>query len=160
MERALYNTCLSGMSLDQTRYFYVNALTVWPEADEKDPGKQHVTPERQPWLPCACCPPNLGRMLSALPAYAVSVTEERIAVHLYVSGTYRTEVRGKPVTLTLDTDYPREGTVRIRVDGEAGLALHLPEWCRAWSLRKNGASVAAREEAGYLFLDGPLGGSR
>lgn len=160
MEQALYNTCLAGMSLDQTRYFYVNPLTVWPEADEKDPGKQHVLPERQPWLACACCPPNLARMLSALPTYAVSAPEGFAAVHLYVSGEYNFEAGGKLVSLIIDTDYPRTGNIAITATGETGLALHLPVWCREWTLRRGGKPAAAEEKDGYLYLEGPFAGEK
>ena len=60
IERALYNTCIGSMQLDGTRFLYVNPLTVWPEASEKDADHWHVTPERQPWFGCACCPPQSG----------------------------------------------------------------------------------------------------
>jgi len=156
MEQALYNTCLSGMSLDQTRYFYVNALAVWPEADEKDPGKKHVVPERQPWLPCACCPPNLGRMLSSLSRYAVSAPEGMVAVHLYISGVYSLTIGGKPVTLTIDTDYPKSGSVILTMEGDTGLTLHIPGWCRKYAVTRGGKPASFREENGYLYLDGPF----
>ncbi len=156
MEAALYNTCLAGMSMDMKRYFYVNPLTVFPEADEKDPGKQHVAPERKPWLACACCPPNLGRLLSSLPRYAVSVSENLAAVHLYVSGTYRIRAGERPVSLRIDTDYPRSGEIAITVSGEADLALHLPEWVHRYTLKKNGKPAEYREKDGYLYLSGPF----
>ena len=35
VERTLYNGILSGVSLDGTRYFYMNPLEVWPERCEK-----------------------------------------------------------------------------------------------------------------------------
>ena len=63
LERALYNTVLSGMSLDGTRYFYVNPLEVWPEACNRRLNKCHVKYERQPWFQCACCPPNILGMI-------------------------------------------------------------------------------------------------
>jgi DUF1680 family protein len=37
MERALYNTVISGISLDGKHYFYVNPLEVWPKASELNP---------------------------------------------------------------------------------------------------------------------------
>lgn len=47
MELALYNTVLSGMSLDGKSFFYVNPLEVLPEACHKDERKKHVKPVRQ-----------------------------------------------------------------------------------------------------------------
>ena len=68
MEQALYNTVLSGMALDGKSFFYVNPLEVLPEACHKDERKFHVKPVRQKWFGCACCPPNLARIISSLPA--------------------------------------------------------------------------------------------
>lgn len=72
MERALYNNVLGAMSLDGKRFFYVNPLEVWPEASEKNPGRFHVKPVRQKWFACACCPPNVARLLTSLNNYIYS----------------------------------------------------------------------------------------
>lgn len=65
MELALYNTVLSGMSLDGKRFFYVNPLEVVPEACRKDVRKAHVRSKRQKWFGCACCPLNLARTIGS-----------------------------------------------------------------------------------------------
>lgn len=70
MERALYNGILSGMALDGKSFFYVNPLEVNPESCHKDERKFHVKPVRQKWFGCACCPPNLARLLSSIGSYA------------------------------------------------------------------------------------------
>src|SRR4030042_1632644 len=54
MERALYNGVLSGVSLDGDKFFYENPLASL--------GSHH----RQAWFDCACCPPNLARILASL----------------------------------------------------------------------------------------------
>ncbi|MCD8336882.1 MAG: glycoside hydrolase family 127 protein [Lachnospiraceae bacterium] len=84
MERALYNGILSGMALDGKSFFYVNPLEVNPEACKKDERKFHVKPVRQKWFGCACCPPNLARLVSSLASYAYTETEDTLFVHLYV----------------------------------------------------------------------------
>lgn len=61
MEKALYNGIISGISLDGTKFFYVNPLAVKPKAVKKDQRLIHVEPRRQKWFACACCPPNLAR---------------------------------------------------------------------------------------------------
>ena len=66
MELALHNGVLSGMALDGKSFFYVNPLSVNPRSCHDDPGKQHVKPVRQKWFGCACCPPNLARVISLL----------------------------------------------------------------------------------------------
>lgn len=52
MEKALYNGIISGMSLDGTKFFYVNPLEVVPEASEKDHLRAYVKVERQKWFGC------------------------------------------------------------------------------------------------------------
>jgi Putative glycosyl hydrolase of unknown function (DUF1680). len=84
MERALYNTVISGMSLDGKKFFYVNPLEVWPEACEKNKVKSHVKYTRQPWFGCACCPPNIARLLTSLGKYIYSKKAKEVFVHLYV----------------------------------------------------------------------------
>lgn len=84
MERALYNGILSGMALDGKSFFYVNPLEVNPEACKKDERKFHVKPVRQKWFGCACCPPNLARLVSSLASYAYTETEDTLFIHLYV----------------------------------------------------------------------------
>src|SRR5690554_4216651 len=69
MERALYNIVIGSMAADGKHYFYVNPLEVWPEACRRNPGKHHVKPVRQRWFGCACCPPNLARLLASLGGY-------------------------------------------------------------------------------------------
>ncbi len=87
MERALYNGILSGMALDGKSFFYVNPLEVDPEACRRDERKFHVKPVRQKWFGCACCPPNIARLLSSIASYAYTETEDTLFVHLYIGGT-------------------------------------------------------------------------
>ncbi|MCD8103797.1 MAG: glycoside hydrolase family 127 protein [Lachnospiraceae bacterium] len=86
MECALYNGILSGMALDGKSFFYVNPLEVYPEACKKDERKFHVKPVRQKWFGCACCPPNLARLLSSIASYAYTETKDTLFVHLYIGG--------------------------------------------------------------------------
>ncbi len=86
MERALYNGILSGMALDGKSFFYVNPLESFPEACHKDERKFHVKPVRQKWFGCACCPPNIARLLSSIGSYAYTETDDTLYVHLYLGG--------------------------------------------------------------------------
>ena len=97
MERALYNGVISGMSLDGKKFFYVNPLEVVPEACEKDYNKRHVKPVRQKWFGCACCPPNVARLLSSLAGYAFEENEQELYVNLYTGGILDT-VKGERKT--------------------------------------------------------------
>lgn len=153
MERALYNTCLAGMSLDQKTFFYVNPLSVWPEASRKDPNKEHVLPVRPKWFGCACCPPNLARLLSSLAQYCYAATDDSVFVHLYVQSDVELDVGDQHVKLAVETRYPEDGTVRIRAGaGRYALRLRLPGWCREYRLSVNGEPVEIAPENGYLTI--------
>ncbi len=84
MERALYNGILSGMSLDGTKFFYVNPLEADPEDSIFDPGKYHVKTRRQGWFGCACCPPKIARLYASLPAYIYTESASEIFVNLFI----------------------------------------------------------------------------
>ena len=157
MERALYNCVLSGMQLDGRSFFYVNPLEVLPEACVKDHGKQHVRFRRQPWFGCACCPPNLVRLLMSLEEYLYSAAGDTVYVHLYVSGEAEFRLPGGTIRLHCRTDYPWDGRIRFRIQAEAPvsavLALRLPEWSPQYRLRINGEAAEPRAERGYLPVE-------
>jgi DUF1680 family protein len=132
MELALYNAVLPGLSLDGQSYFYENPLA--------DDG----THRRQAWFGCACCPPNVARLMASLPGYFYSVSAEGIWVHLYAEGTANlTLADGRTVSLQQETRYPWDGEVSITVRGEGSFSLFLriPEWC------EQGASITVNGEA-------------
>ncbi len=156
MERALYNGVLSGMQLDGRRFFYVNPLEVVPLACEKDQRKRHVKPERQKWFGCACCPPNVIRLLASLEDYLYTRDGDDFYVHLYAGGSASFETGWKDVTLTAQTSYPWEGDAAytVRTERPVAFAMHLrvPGWCKSWRLSVNGEAVEAEPEDGYVCV--------
>jgi DUF1680 family protein len=147
LERVLYNGALSGVSLDGTRFFYENPLS--------SRGGHH----RQEWFDCACCPPNIARLLASLGGYIYSVGEREIAVHLYVAGEVRLTLGGQAVRLRQSTRFPWDGKVEIELtlDQPAALALRLriPGWCRTARLSVNGEPVSLEDkmDLGYARLE-------
>jgi hypothetical protein len=145
MERALYNGVLSGVSLDGRTFFYANPLEVDPEKHARRPDLfrgPSVSPTRQGWFRCACCPPNIARLLASLGQYVYSQSGREAYVHLYVGGRAELELDGQSVTLTQETHYPWEGEVQVTVHPEREasfvLALRIPGWSRGASLEVNG----------------------
>ena len=156
MELALYNTVLAGMALDGKSFFYVNPLSVTPEGCARDARLRHVKPVRQKWFGCACCPPNIARMVSSVAQYAYTEAEDTLYTHLYMSGEIDTRIGGKPLTLRVDTRMPWEGTVRAVVSAgapaEGTLAFRLPGWSGGYTVQAG--DKAAKVKAGYLYLSG------
>jgi DUF1680 family protein len=155
MERALYNAVLGSMSFDGRRYFYANPLEIWPASCAARNDKQHIAAERKAWFTCACCPPNVARLLSSLPQYFYSFNDSVLCVHLYGNSKTTFITDGRRITLTQTTEYPWDGRIHIDIDGEADfiLALRLPGWCREYSLSFNKTPIdQVDDQNGYLLL--------
>ncbi|GAA1659598.1 glycoside hydrolase family 127 protein [Glycomyces endophyticus] len=146
LERALYNGVLSGASADGTKYFYGNPLA------------SDGTVERSDWFDCACCPPNLARLLTSLEHYVYAVGDDGIAVNLYVSGSARFELGGQRVSVAQSSAFPWDGAVSVEVETEAplrfALRLRLPEWTTGdVAIEVDGAAADFEVERGYAVLD-------
>lgn len=156
MEQCLYNGVISGMALDGTKFFYVNPLEMQPEASKKDFYKRHVDVERQKWFVCACCPPNIARLLSSLAGYAYEKNDRELYVNLFVGGDIKTELNSQGQILHIETEYPNEGTVSVTVENasptEFSIALRIPGWCRSWSISVNGERLDVSPEKGYVSI--------
>lgn len=157
MERALYNGVLSGISLDGESFFYVNPLAVLPEACQQRHDHRHVKPERQKWFDCACCPPNIARLLTSIGEYIYAQNQDEVYIHLYGNSTALFEINRASVWLTQQTCYPWEGNVQITVSTAQPvrftLGLRIPGWCRQVQLRINGEEHDLPNlESGYAKL--------
>ena len=145
MELEVFNSALSGVSLDGKGYFYQNPLS--------DDGYHR----RQEWFSTACCPGNISRLLSELPGYFYSTTDTGVWVHLYASNQATVSLANDlAVTLTQRTDYPWSGAVNIETatTGAYELYLRLPGWCESgWTVSVNGAAADyTLTEGHYLRL--------
>lgn len=158
LEQALYNGVLSGMSLDGKRYFYVNPLEVWPESCHYRHDKRDVETVRQSWFNCACCPPNMARLIASLGGYVYSKHGNTLYTHLYLENSGQVELTAGTVTISQQTNYPWDGHVKIKIDAadesEFTLALRIPGWCVDAGVAVNGEPVemTGLMENGYLML--------
>lgn len=155
MEQALYNTVLAGMAQDGKSFFYVNPLEVVPEACRKDEDLQHVQTVRQPWFGCACCPPNIARLVSSVASYAYTQREDCLLTHLYMSGTVEVPLHGRPLKLAVDARLMEEGKVTVRVlegQAEGTLGYRLPGWSKSPCAMSAGKEKTIRN--GYVYFTG------
>lgn len=147
MEQVLYNGLLSGISLDGKHYFYVNPL----ESDG--------THRRKEWFECACCPPNIARLITSLPGYVYSLKKDDSAVfvNLYEKSTVNVDTRYGRMTLAVETDYPWSSQIQIRVvdsqvTDSVGLFLRIPGWTEDFSVKLNGEDVSVEPQHGYAEI--------
>ena len=158
VEKALYNTVLAGIAMDGKGFFYVNPLEVWPDNCLNRTSMEHVKPVRQKWFGVACCPPNIARTLASLGQYIYGEDEESIFINLYVSNEAETQINGVPCKLTIDSDFLKNGNVKIYVksqqDSGGKLALRIPGYSRRFQVSRNGKEIdRPRIEKGYLILE-------
>lgn len=158
MERALYNCVLAGMQLDGERFFYVNPLEVVPGISGESVTHRHALPQRPKWFACACCPPNVARLLSSLGRYAWSMEGSTVYSHLYIGGTLdmMDTLQGK---IIVKTEYPYGNQVIYRfapVDEymKMTLAIRLPQWSKETVIKLNGIDTDYVIENGYAYLSG------
>ncbi|ARQ71802.1 glycoside hydrolase family 127 protein [Streptomyces marincola] len=156
MERVLFNGFLSGVSLDGAHYSYVNPLQV-REGHVAGGGDRGAFRTR--WFHCACCPPNVMRLLASLPHYLAAADGAGLTLHQYATGAYAVDDvagSGARAAVEVTTDYPWDGRIRVAVtetpDAEWTLTLRVPAWAAgAWRASAAGEPVAAdAAEDGWL----------
>ncbi|KIW95459.1 uncharacterized protein Z519_04043 [Cladophialophora bantiana CBS 173.52] len=148
MELSLYNAVLTAMSYDGTKFTYVNQLA----SSDEDLSK------REEWFKCACCPPNILRLLGQIGGYIYTRTtgeQERLSVHLYISSSTEFKCDDQRATLIQKTDWPWSGRVDFNLETQAlritvSLALRIPGWAKEWTMIPRPPPNS--EEKGYLIL--------
>ncbi|AZP21132.1 glycoside hydrolase family 127 protein [Streptomyces aquilus] len=154
VERTLYNGFLAGVGLDGDSWLYVNPLQVREEYEGAfEPDK---TARRTPWFRCACCPPNVMRLLASLPHYLASGTTGDAAglqLHQYATGVY--EAGGGRVRV--ETAYPWQGRIAVTIeeapaDADWTLSLRIPAWCTDFTASAPDGAAPAETHPGWLRL--------
>jgi len=157
MERALYNTVLGGVALDGKHFFYVNPLEVVPGKSFKDPGKSHVKCLRPQWLGCACCPPNLARLLASVEQYVFVQKKNKLLVNLFVECKGSFEIGDGILEIELKTGYPWDGCVDIKLDysGTASvcLGIRIPSWSDTFDVELNQGHADFEAEDGFIYVN-------
>lgn len=156
MERALYNTVLGGMALDGKHFFYVNPLEVHPRSLKFNHIYDHVKPIRQRWFGCACCPPNIARVLTSLGHYIYTPRADALYINMYVGNSMEIPVENGALKLRIGGNYPWHEQVKIAIDSvqpvHHTLALRLPDWCPEAKVTLNGLEVEQDIRKGYLHI--------
>jgi len=142
MELVLYNSMLSGMSVDGTHFRYTNPLA---RLNGVERGR-HDTLERWRVFTCYCCPPNVARTLAKVQTWAYGVSDDTVWIHLYGTGMLQTNLPGGGrVKLTQKSNYPWEGQVRIKlqqVPAElAEVRVRIPGWAKGATVKVNGKPI-------------------
>ena len=122
LEKTLYNSMLSGVSLSADRFFYPNPL---------ESNGQH---QRSAWFGCACCPSNVARFVPAIPGYIYAVTPDELYVNLYISNEADIVLGEDKIRVTQKADFPWNGKVEISLSPESGKSFSLKVRIPGWAL--------------------------
>lgn len=161
LEKTLYNSMLSGVSLSADRFFYPNPL---------ESEGQH---KRSAWFGCACCPSNIARFVPAIPGYIYAVRDKEVYFNLYISNEAGFNVAGQNVQFSQNANFPWDGKVGITVNPQEDLKfsmmLRIPGWSvneaipgslyrftdtddKEYKILVNGNEVQSSPENGYVRI--------
>jgi uncharacterized protein len=145
LERTLYNGANSGMSLNGTTYCYRNPLA---SNGEK---------LRNGWYDTTCCPPNIERLLEALPGYFYAMSRDGVYVNLYHNSELNWRLEdGTGLKISQVTNYPWTGDIKLSVNPErpATFTVYLrwPAWAASAELQVNGEPVQNPESKRGSFI--------
>ena len=152
MERVLYNAFGAAIAADGRRFFYVNPLQRREDHFEgDDPGR------RREWFSCACCPPNIMRLMASLGHYLATTADDVLHLHQFVGADIVANLAGGVLRVEMTSRYPWSGSVDVEVRGAppdaCGLAVRIPAWCRDARFRVNGSPVTPDPaDHGYLVI--------
>jgi DUF1680 family protein len=163
IERTLFNVVATSPARDGRAFFYANTLHQREAGAVVDPDAISSRAEsslRAPWFEVSCCPPNVARTLASLAALIATADDAGIQLHQFADAEIRTRLAdGRVVALAVETGYPREGIVRVRVleapRNAWTLAVRVPSWAGSgWAVLAT-ADGGRRELAtspGYLTV--------
>lgn len=157
LELALYNSVLSGISLDGNSFFYTNPLSL----SDEFPYKLRWSGGRVNYISLSnCCPPNTVRTISEVSNYLYSVTDKGLWFNLYGGNTLTTKLKdGSPITLTQETNYPWDGNIRVKLTKAPkknfSLFFRIPGWSDGAQIQVNGKLKDIQTKPGeYVELSG------
>ena len=119
-ELTMFNAALAGVSLSGDRFFYTNPL--------ESNGKAL----RQPWDDPPCCPTNIVRFLPEIGSTIYGKTNKGIYINQFIGNEAKIDLGNQEISLKMETDYPLDGKINLKVDPEipSDLTLHIriPGW--------------------------------
>lgn len=157
LEKELFNSTISGVSLDGEHFFYVNPLEVSLEASKKDPGKSHVMTERQNWFGCACCPPNLARLIASIDQYIYTIDHDTQTIysHQFIANKATFD---DDITIEQKNNFPWSGDIKYIIDNplhkQFKFAVRIPCWSsQNYELTRSGQTIVAEVKDGFVSFD-------
>ena len=134
MELCFYNAVLTGMSSSGKQFTYVNQLA----SSDKDLSK------RAEWFTCACCPPNITRLLGYIGGYLWSSNTDllkksvEVNIHMFSSAKLSIPVGKDVVEVEQKSSWPWDGKIDFTVRTPPGVStiakIRIPSWAEGWQV--------------------------
>ncbi|MEO6231703.1 MAG: glycoside hydrolase family 127 protein [Ferruginibacter sp.] len=154
MELSLYNSVLSGISLDGNKFFYTNPLA----ASKDYPYDLRWNGGRQQYISKSnCCPPNTIRTIAEVNDYMYSIGKDGLYINMYGGNKLKTTLHdGTAIKLNQVSNYPWDGNISITFEQATGkpvnIYLRKPGWCKSYRLMINGKTpMVIDKDNGYLI---------
>jgi DUF1680 family protein len=104
-----------------------------------------------------CCSAHGARGFGAISEWALMADDDGLMLNWYGPGSMTAPWRGGEVTLTQETEYPRDDTVRLNIEVDEPrsfvLRLRIPHWATTTDVRVNGEPVPNVVPGQYLALE-------
>ncbi|WP_345763197.1 glycoside hydrolase family 127 protein [Diaminobutyricibacter sp. McL0608] len=164
VERTLYNVVATSPSHDGTAFYYANTLhrrVPGAAADENVASPRAEASLRAPWFEVSCCPPNVARTLASLDSYIATAGDSALQLQQFAPAHIRTTLgNGESVELDVETSYPDDGLVRVRIGRDAkepwSLELRVPGWAGSATIRVDSTDREGDEQVvgtGYATVE-------
>jgi DUF1680 family protein len=150
IEKYVYNGLLGAMKPTGDGFSYVNLLN-----------GEKVTNKGWGWkfdgLPVTCCNLNGPMGLAYIPYIAIMQAKDGPVINLYNAATATAATaKGHPVKLTINTIFPKDNNVKIKVETSQkekfNLRLRIPEWSESTVVKVNGKTIANVHPGTYLNI--------
>ena len=143
VELTLYNSVLSGISMDGTKFFYTNPLA----STANYPYHLRWEGGRVPYISKSnCCPPNTVRTIAEVSNYMYSLGDDGLYINMYGGNTLSAKMKGgSSIKLEQVTSYPWDGKIVITINEmpakQTSIFLRIPGWCRNAAIKINGKPI-------------------
>jgi hypothetical protein len=148
LHRHIYNHMLAAQHPDGIRWCYYNHME----------GTHYWPPQGEDWWTMGysgaihCCGSNGPRAIALIPAFAYMTGKDNLAINLYETSTFRANVKGIPVVVRQQTNYPWDGHIVIDIEVEKptefDLQLLIPGFAQSATIQLSGAKLNIPIEAG------------
>ncbi len=160
IERIVFNAAQGARAKDERTIGYMTSPNQWYATRRSSRhGPEAHYEVYAPNVNAACCPANSIRLYPLYILGAVLREGDDLRISNYGPMAVKTGIGGAEIELAIDTEYPFDGrvTLRVRANGWRGsLRLRRPAWASGVTMTRNGRDVSTkRPPDSIITISGP-----